>query len=244
MSLLPQQPRGVFELLSASFELYTEVFAKLIVYSLILFVVNQLLTHVIMGMMPDATMDQDAQLAAMTQALPQFLILMLVDVIIMWMMYGAMIYRVDNAVHGRADDFVSPLLAAVKKMPTLLLASILYFIAVMLGSILIIPGIILMISLMFCWVLVIVEDLGSVDALKTSHRLVWGDWWRTNLVFFLPFLALIIVFGVIGVIMGVIVSPNSQIFNFVFGLIGALLVPYFYALFYLQYHDLKLRKNM
>jgi uncharacterized membrane protein YeaQ/YmgE (transglycosylase-associated protein family) len=52
------------------------------------------------------------------------------------------------------------------------------------------------------------------------------------------------VFGVIGVIMGVIVSPNSQIFNFVFGLIGALLVPYFYALFYLQYHDLKLRKNM
>jgi hypothetical protein len=245
MSVLSKQPRGVFEILSASFELYTEVFSKLIVYSLVVFAINQLMTQVIVGILPaDAVSMDQAQVAVMTEAMPKLLLFMLLDMIIMWTVYGAMLYRIDNAVHDRADDLVSPLLAAVKKIPALIIASILYFIAVMLGSILIIPGIIFMVSLMFCWVLVIVEDLGGFEALKTSHRLVWGDWWRTNLVFFLPIIGMVVLFGVMGGVMGIIISPASPAFSFIFGLIGTLLAPYLYSLIYLQYHDLKLRKNM
>lgn len=246
MSVLSKQPRGVFEILSASFELYTEVFSKLIVYSLVLFAINEFISQVIVGILPAdvATMEQDTQFAVVTEAMPKLLLFTLLDMIIMWAIYGAMLYRIDNAVHDRADDLVSPLLAAVKKIPALLLASILYFIAVMLGSILIIPAIILMVSLMFCWVLVILEDLGGFESLKISHRLVWGDWWRTNLVFFLPLIAIIVLFGIMAAIMGIILSPTSPAFSFIFGLIGTLLAPYIYSLIYLQYHDLKLRKNM
>lgn len=250
MPLLPQQPRDLTEILSASFKLYTESFTKVIGYSLIMFVINQLLTIFILDAMPvpDSTLSPDAQveqqMAAMLQMMPSLLVFMGVVVICSCVFYSAMIYRIDNVANGRADDFVEVLLLAFKKFPAVMLAGILYTIAVMVGTfLLVIPGMILMISLMFCWYFILLEDMSAYDSLMASHRLVWGDWWRTNIVLFVPAFIFFIILIVIISLGALITDPASNALNTASSLLSAFVTPYFYALIYLQYHDLKLRRN-
>jgi hypothetical protein len=251
MPILPQQPRSVNDLLFASFKLYTESFTKVIGYSLIMFVINQLLTIFILDAMPaaDSTLSPDAQMeeqmAAIVQIMPSLLVVTFVAAVCSCIFYSAMIYRIDNVANGRADDFIEVLLLAFKKFPTVILAGILYTIAITIGTfLLVIPGIILMISLMFCWYFILLEDMNAYDSLMASHRLVWGDWWRTNIVFFVPGFIFFIVLLVILFFGALITDPNSNTLNTGSELLGAFATPYFYALVYLQYHDLKLRKNM
>ncbi len=251
MPILPQQPRSVNDLLFASFKLYTESFTKVIGYSLIMFVINRLLTGFILDAMPaaDSTLSPDAQMeeqmAAIVQIMPSLLVVTLVAAVCSCIFYSAMIYRIDNVANGRADDFVEVLLLAVKKFPSVILAGIFYTIAITIGTfLLVIPGIILMISLMFCWYFILLEDMNAYDSLMASHRLVWGDWWRTNIVFFVPGFIFLIILLVILFFGALITDPNSNTLNTGSELLGAFATPYFYALVYLQYHDLKLRKNM
>jgi hypothetical protein len=248
--MLPQQPSSVNDLLFASFKLYTESFTKVIGYSLIMFVINQLLTIFILDGMPapDSTLSPDAQveqqMADMLQMMPSLLVFMGVVIICSCVFYSAMIYRIDNVANGRADDFVEVLLLAVKKFPAVVLAGILYTIAVMVGTfLLVIPGMILMISLMFFWYFILLENRNAYDSLMASHRLVWGDWWRTNIVFFVPAFIFFIFLLVILFLGALITDPNSNTLNTGSELVGAFVTPYFYALIYLQYHDLKLRRN-
>ncbi|MDD1611273.1 MAG: hypothetical protein LUO95_11975, partial [Methylococcaceae bacterium] len=138
------------------------------------------------------------------------------------------------------------LLLAVKKFPTIIVASILYSIAIMIGSfLLVIPAIILIISLSFFWYFILLEDKGSYESLMASHRLVWGDWWRTNIVFFIPSLILVIALFIVAFFNGLFdpTPEPSNTLDIGTDLLIAIIMPYFYVVGYLQYHDLKLRRN-
>jgi hypothetical protein len=250
MPLLPQQPRDLTEILTASFKLYTESFTKVIGYSLIMFVINQLLRIFILDAMPaaDSALSPEAQIeaqmAAIMQIMPSLLVGTCVAVVCSCVFYSAMIYRIDNVANGRGDDFVEVLLLTVKKVPALVLAGILYTIAITMGTfLLVIPGIILMISLMFCGYFILLEDMNAYDSLMASHRLVWGDWWRTNIVLFVPGFVFFIFLLVVIFLGAFITDPNANTLNIGSDLLSAFITPYFYALVYLQYHDLKLRRN-
>ena len=248
MPILPQQPSSVTEILSASFKLYAESFTKLIGYSLLVFALNRLLAVFVNDAMPvvDATLDPEEQMTAMMQVLPSMLGITFIAILFSCLFYSAMIYRIDNVVNKRQDDFVAVLLSAVKKFPIIIAAGILYTIAITIGSILlVIPGIILMISLAFCGYFILLENMGSYESLMASHRLVWGDWWRTNIVFFVPTFILFIFFIIafFSGISGTTAEPSNAL-DIISDLLGAVISPYFYVIGYLQYHDLKLRKNM
>ncbi|MDO9214151.1 MAG: hypothetical protein Q7U23_09995 [Methylococcales bacterium] len=249
MSFLPQQPSNVTEILSASVKLYAESFTKVIGYSLIVFVLNSVLSSFITDAMPavDATLDAEEQMAAAMQMLPSTLGIAFIAILFSCVLYSAMIYRIDNLVNQRADDFVGVLLLAVKKFPAIIVAGILYTIAITIGSLLlVIPAIILMISLAFCGYFILLEDLGGYESLMASHRLVWGDWWRTNIVFFVPTLVIFIVFFMMAFFGGITdpTAESSSTLNIASELLAAVITPYFYVIGYLQYHDLKLRKKM
>jgi hypothetical protein len=249
MPILPQQPSNVTEILSASLKLYAESFTKLIGYSLLVFALNRLLAVFVTDAMPvvDATLDPEEQMTAMLQVLPSMLGIIFIAILFSCVLYSAMIYRIDNMVNKRQDDFIEVLLSAVKKFPTIVVAGILYTIAITIGSILlVIPGIILMISLAFCGYFILLENMGGYESLMASHRLVWGDWWRTNIVFFIPTFILFIIFFTIAFFSGIsgTTAEPSNALDIVSDLLGAVISPYFYVIGYLQYHDLKLRKNM
>lgn len=246
MSPLPQQPSSVNDILFASFKLYAESFTKLIGYSLIVFAFNRLLAVFVTDAMPvvDATQDAEAQMTAMLQILPSLLGIMFIAILFSCVFYSAIIYRIDNVVNRREDDFVSVLLVAVKKFPTIIVAGILYTIAITIGSILlVIPGMILIISLSFCGYFILLEDMGGYESLIASHRLVWGDWWRTNWVFFVPSIIFLTFFFGIGFFIGLVTDPSSNLLDIGSELLAAIITPYFYVIGYLQYHDLKLRKH-
>jgi hypothetical protein len=252
MPTLPQQPSNVTELLSASFKLYVEGFTKFIGYSLIIFAFNRLLSFFVADLMPlDPNLDQDQQIATVMQALPVLLGVIIVAALFSCVLYSAMIYRVDNVANGRDDDFMELIVLSTKKIPAVLLSGILYAIAITVGTLLlVVPGVILMISLMFCWYFILLEDMGAYDALMASHRLVWGDWWRTNMVFFVPALVFLLFFFIVGFLValgGFLGNTNpvlTHILDIGSDLLAAVVSPYFYVLVYLQYRDLKLRKNL
>ena len=138
-------------------------------------------------------------------------------------------------VNQRADDFVGVLLLAVKKFPAIIVAGILYTVAITIGTLLlVVHGIILL------------EDLGGYESLMAIHRLVWSDWWRTNIVFFVPTLVIFIVFFMMAFFGGITdpTAESSSTLNIASELLAAVITPYFYVIGYLQYYHLKLRKKM
>lgn len=248
MSILSSKPREASELLTASFELYAESFTRIIGYALLAFATNQLLTEFMLGAMPNAfdpSATPEQQMEAISQATPSLIVVVIISAIASCVFYGASIYRIDNLVKGQDDDFTGAMLFAVSKIPAMLLAGLLYMMATMVGLFLfLVPGFIVMISLVFCWYFILLEDKNAIDALTLSHRLVWGDWWRTNLVFFAPVIIVFVLFIIVGAVAAVILDPTSEAFSIFSGLLGAVVAPYFYGIAYLQYCDLKLRKAM
>jgi hypothetical protein len=252
MSFLPQQPSSVTEILSASFKLYADSFTKLIGYSFIIFVFNRVISSFVNDAMPalDSSLNSDEQIVAilqMSQTLPSVIGIMLIGILVSCVFYSAMIYRIDNVVNQRDDDFVGVLMLALKKFPAIIVAGILYTIAITIGTLLlVVPGIILMISLAFFGYFILLEDVGGYESLIASHRLVWGDWWRTNIVFFVPTLVIFIVFFMMAFFGGITdpTAESSDTLNIILELLSAVITPYCYVIGYLQYHDLKLRKKM
>lgn len=248
MSTLPQQPSAITEIFSNSFKLYVKSFPKWIGYSLIALFISMLMIFTY-----DSTPVDNSGNEIWLFELIAFSVLLLI--------YTSTIYRIDNVVNEREDDFVQPLLLAVKKLPsmfagTLLFCVILMLVAMLSGVVIFvlmastidsmddlwpvslaiiigIPGIIIISipCLLFGtspWLLfgyyILFDDLLSYQSLIASYRFVRGHWWRTFWVFFLPI--------------------GHIVFISLFPLLGAFFIPYFFILGYLQYHDLKLRKNM
>jgi hypothetical protein len=292
MLTLPQQPRSIMEILSASFELYIASFTKVIGYSLIIFACQTSLSVHIINAIGDASSgiteisatdtsmsveevegnqqqlqiqtEQTTQKAqAMQQAIEEATSgltgIQMVLVLLSTVLYGAMFYRIDNVANRREDEFVGTLLPAVKKLHLLVIAGLLYGIAVIIGIfLLVIPGLILAVSLLFFGCLILLEDQGIFESLANSHRLVWGNWWRTNIVFFIPAFILSIILSVFFFVIfssaytDIAATPDdlssmTGILTKIFvgtGVLNTIIAPYFVVLAYLQYQDLKLRNNL
>jgi len=193
-----------------------------------------------------------------TQAVPigqlkPFFGVLLVAMIIGISFYNAIIFRIDAVATNQAAGVGQALTAGLKKLLPVLLGMILYMLLVSVGSVLLlIPGIILMMSLFFYPALIVVDNSGIIEALKTSHRLVWGNWWRTVTVLMIPAILLMVVYSGLGFIAGVAglaggFEPGATAMPKAIMLIGVIVntigMPLFYAVMLVQLHDLKLRKQ-
>jgi len=161
--------------------------------------------------------------------------------------------RVAAASRGQTESMQEDLRNALRAWPWLLVAGIVYAMAVGLGTLLLIaPGLILAISLMFWEYGIVLEGNGPIQALNRSHNLVWGHWWRTLgmllLVFVPPWMLLAVLSGGLGLDNG---NPNDLSITgrdlFEQGVLEmvfiSLLGPFIYSVLYVYYHDLKLRKQ-
>lgn len=244
MSLLATEPSSIGKVLDASIKLFGASFTKIIGFSLILGLVNAgsgVFTSFMMeGLGADDT-------TALLDNLPLFLVMIVVVVCISMICYSAVIYRLDNVVREQSDTYGEAFLVGLKKTPTMLLGAILYAIAVSLGLVLlIVPGIILMLSLfLYSFFIVVEEDKSAYQSLKDSHALVWKNWWRTLTIFTVPSILILIIYLALGLVMayaGMGWGDGVWIEVFI-NLFSGLYMPFFYAVGYVQYHDLKLRKS-
>lgn len=157
----------------------------------------------------------------------------------------ANIYFVNVAMHrmyvfgsGVTGSIKNSLTFVFHKMPTLIFLNIVVFILVFFGMLLyIIPGVILIIFFVFSVPAVLFENKRTWRALARSCSLVWGRWWQTLAVVFLPWALLFL--------SAIVPSQIKNIFlaNAISLVLFSVLMPLLYAFVLVQYRNLNLRKS-
>jgi hypothetical protein len=180
------------------------------------------------------------------------LVLFLVVIPLYMILIAAVVFRL-GAVAGMHEASTGQALArGVRCVLSLIGATILYFLAMAGGLILlIIPGIILSLSLSLGFFAIVLDGESALVALKRSHLLVWGNWWRTLAVVSVPMVIVMILYLGLGIAFGATLAmsggrPSSDVMitaNLIEAAIGGITAPLIYSIMIAQYHDLKLRKE-
>ncbi len=250
MQILPNQPASMTQVLATSIKLYSACFSKLLglILALAVFLVSLgLFSDLIIGIPETASAAEG--MAFLIVKLPSLLSVGFVMSLLSFVLYSAMIYRIDNAVNQREDTVLQALQVGLDKFLPMLVATILYSLAVMIGFVaLAIPGLILSLSLSFYLYFIVIDNMGGYASLRASHNLVWANWWRTASVFTVPGIVLTIIYLSLFFVPGIMgdaldSSPwFTTFFNALGNILCAFISPYFFTLGYVQCHDLKLRQ--
>jgi len=245
MPILPSQPVSMAKILDISIKLYTASMGKLIGLNLIMtaiYFVFELVSDQISGGL-SATPDD---MASINQSIALSVGVFLVYYLVTCVVYIAVAYRIVNVANQREDSFIEALQMCLKKLSAALVAGVSFIIIFMIGFVLlIVPSIIIFVSMMCYPYFIVVDSLDGFSALKASHKLVWGHWWRTATVFMVP-TAILQVFSIaLTALSGYLELSGGA--GLAMSLINSLLVaftaPLLVALGFVQYHDLKLRKS-
>jgi len=165
--------------------------------------------------------------------------------------YGAIIARIDACIKTTGMTFSEAVQVGARRLLPMILCFILYGLAVVGGLLLlVVPGLILALSLGMAPYLVITENLGPVDALKRSHNLVWGHWWRTAIIITVIMFILMSAYLLVGLVSGFSVlaggaevGQGGLLVNLAMALFSAVITPVAYALGLALLTDLQLRKE-
>lgn len=173
-------------------------------------------------------------------------------VVLSILFFAAIYLRVDAIAGGTAAEG-GAVSVALRRLPLLLVLTILTVVAITCGLVLlIIPGLILAISLIASMPIFLLEDKGPIDSLTASHRLVWGHWWRTAAILTVGGIIVIVlyfIFGFVGAAIAPLVTRGDALLGglisllIVLALLGIVITPFFVSLILNIYWDLKLRKE-
>jgi len=130
---------------------------------------------------------------------------------------------------------------AKQKYLTVLLALLIVSILLVLGlTAFLIPGIFIFVLFIFFMPAILFDDKSSIDAIKYSTSLVWGNWWFTFVVILIPVIVMTIIQLLLAILMGLENYMGMAIVKIV---LGTLFVPYFNSLILVQYNNLKMREK-
>ncbi|HEV8645283.1 MAG TPA: hypothetical protein VGR01_06910 [Burkholderiales bacterium] len=245
MVALANEPQSIGRVLDSGFKLFVKSFTGVIPLSLaaaaVLAVPN--IANVVMG---------GAEQAQSPVPAATVLVLFLLALPIYMILIAAVVYRLGAAAGMHEASAGQALARGVRCVLTLIGAAILYLLAMAGGLILlIIPGIILSLSLSFGFFAIVLDGESALGGLKRSHRLVWGNWWRTLAVVSVPVVIVMILYLGLGIAFGATLvmsdgRPASDVLitaNLIEAAIGGITAPLIYSIMIAQYHDLKLRKE-
>ncbi len=258
MFILAMQPQSIGKTLDAGFKLFFSGFKRVFLLALVAAGIGVVPALMMSGMPPA----EDA--AGIPPGFTgKILGVALLAGVIYMVLNAAILYRLGLAGNPKqssgSDSLTGSLALGMKTFLPLLFGVILYAVAVVVGSILlIIPGLFLMVSLYLFWPAVVLERLGPVAALKRSHNLVKGNWWRTLTILSVPAFLIMIVYIAVAFVIGVFfaasitagaeINPENlgqtqlvmQLLEVPF---KAAMIPLFAAVMVVLFHDLKLRKE-
>ncbi|HKY72634.1 MAG TPA: hypothetical protein VJL88_12005 [Nitrospira sp.] len=244
MFKMPRQPQTVGQTLDNGFKLFFEGFGRCFLPSLFASLVL-VLPYVIAGPLFTAGQPSTGNWATLVS------VMIPVWLAYLWL-HAAILFRLGRVAQSADSTLTEALTHGFKCLLPILASVILYMIAVMVGTVfLIIPGIFLSLSLYLFMPAIVLDGCGPVQALKRSHNLVWGNWWRTLTVLTVPLFVVLIMYMGIGFVSGLllafgndVVPSELQIMIQLFQApMNAILMPLLYAIAIVQYHDLKFRRE-
>lgn len=252
-------PSSIGRVLDSGFKLFTSSFKSvlgLVILSALISVIMQYAMMVVM--VPDqpfTTLEKSQEY--MSQAMPVLIGVAVVIWIFSIVIYNAVLARVGQVAVNSDGDLGDAIILGAKKTLPVFLAMLLYMLAIMLGfALLVIPGFILMLTLLFFQVLIVNEDAGIFASIKASHKLVWGNYWRTAAVITIPLFVIYALVMVVALIAGVtmvldspeaIANPSLEmsfgVVDAVSAALPAFMMSLLYAMYIVQVNDLRLRKS-
>jgi len=253
------EPSSIGRVLDSGFKLFTSSFKSVFVLVVLSAIFSVFMQYAMVIMMvpeqPFETLEESQ--AYMMEAMPVIMGVGIFIWILSIIVYNAVLARVGHFAVNSDADLGDAIIQGAKKTLPVFFAMILYMIAIMLGFVLlVIPGLILMLSLIFFQILIVNEDAGMVESLKMSHKLVWGNYWRTAAVITIPLFIIYALVMVVALIAGVtmaIESPEAitnPALDMSFGVVDAvgaalpaLMISLLYSIYMVQVNDLRLRKS-
>ncbi len=241
----PGEPQSIGGILDSGFKLFRASFGQVVGLAIVAGFVSQL-PGVLVTLMVGG---ENAQDSLFTVMLISFLIVMLISMVF----YAAIVSRMHGTHVSREVSLGESFSMGFSCMLPLLGCMLLYGLAIGVGSILLlVPGIILSLSLMFGPYILIIERGGVLDSLKRSHTLVWGYWWRTSAIILIAGFIMMVAYVLVGIVAAVavvmepesVLSPSYMLVEaLVTALLSGLITPLFYALTLSAYYDLRLRRQ-
>jgi hypothetical protein len=177
-----------------------------------------------------------------------FIAVALVGVIL----YAALIARIDAVARGAPVSLGEALSIGVQRMVAMIFSGITAGIVVAIAlCLLIIPGLIVMIWLVFAPFAVVIERRGPLQSLSYSRAIVRGHWWRTAALLTIIGIVLMVVYFifVVAISIAVISDPAGasagQVPWYVTLIVGpalsAVIAPLAYSMMLAIFYDLRLR---
>lgn len=254
MAIQPNQPQGIGGVLDTAFQLYKSSLG--VVWPIALLVALLGLAPFVYLMFVGIPMfDPTATTVPDPSLFTNIMIAVLISVIPSTWGMSAMFLKQEAIGSGGDLATGAAFQTALQRLPAMIVAVILYMLAITVGFVLlIVPGIILVLSLMMYMSLVLFERKGPVDALVGSHKLVWGNWWRTCAIFTLTGILMMVIYLAVAFVLGLF-SPffgmavgNALLVGMAVQLISqavmnVLVMPFTCAVIISIYWDLKLRKQ-
>lgn len=242
-----QRPAGITALLDSGFSLYTDTFKTIIPLSL-LFAIFYLFPDVVFPARfvqlenGGAIVEQTGGAAAT--------ILRILSSIVWIFIYAMMAYMLLEAGEKQPVMYRLAWRKVLENWLSLLITSLIYFLMIGLGSIVIVPAFYVLVAFMFAIYYVVRDDEGPFGSLKHSFRLVQGNWWHSFGLILIPILFAISAFIVllnlfeIDMQIGQLYSgpPPLSLYLLIFALI-VFVVPLMAAMQMVLYRDLELRKT-
>jgi hypothetical protein len=164
-------------------------------------------------------------------------------------LYAAMMLRMEAFAHGESVGVGEALTAALRDLPRIAVATIVFIVVVSVGCVLVVPGLLFAQSLMFYLPAIVLDDKGAIESLGHSHGLVWGSWWRTAGIWGLGLVAATVVVyaaAVVGLLFTVLPVDLRllAVLEIATQALATLVVmPFLVALWLELYRDLKQRRN-
>jgi hypothetical protein len=166
--------------------------------------------------------------------------------------FAALIARIDAVARGASMSFGGALSVGLQRLAAMILSGLAFGIVAFIGfCLLIIPGLIVVIWLVFAPFGVVIERRGPIASLSYSRAIVRGHWWRTAALLTVLGIVLMVVYILfaVGVSIALISDPVAaqagEVPWYVTLIIGpvlqAVIAPLWYALMLAIFYDLRLR---
>ncbi len=243
MFKLPKKPLNVFQILKAGLSFWQQnlmALCGLTLTAMILSAIPAFLFPPLNSFNPDV----------LTKFVDERIELVLLFSVIMFLVFAFIIHRVHAMMFQLKTTWVNSVKVAVFKLPALIVALVIFYVLVMIGFMLfIIPGIGLSILLSLYFLLIVVENLGPIQAFKKSWALVSDHWFHT-------FFVIVIMSTVIATLSFLIKTGSQDLWviahpfgegvfhlgNRIIRIVsGTLFYGVFCSILLMLYHDLTLR---
>jgi len=223
------QPQTISEVLIDSIDIYKQTFLRVWYWSAVIPILSALPVFIL------GSKDKAAALSGGQVVFMIFIMLIAAFVI------SLLLHRIYLLVTKDNPDISESISLARNKWLTVFLAMLITGVLSFVGFMFfIIPGVFLSILFMFYMPYILFEGDGVVDSIKNSCKLVWGSWWFTFVVLFLPTLMLVVATSFFTLLMGKDVEYGSTIFDMV---LVTIFTPFIQSVILVQFNNLKLQRK-